>query len=412
MLVPMAWYDGIVGFFNTIMTPLYWVVSGLLVFFHYLWAPLFGTDNGWTWTLSIVCLTVIIRTALIPLFVKQIKSSRSMQLLQPKVRELQKKYGHDREKLGQETMKLYRENNANPLSSCLPLLLQMPIFLALFWVLNEASNGKALGPLVGHQPRSGVVAGERHHLRRPDLRHLHETGFANGINSIHILTIFLILAMTATLFITQLQLMRKNMPPEALTGPFAQQQKMMLYLFPIIFAVGGINFPVGVLIYWFTSNLWTMGQQFYVIRRNPAPGTPAFDAWEARRKAKAAHKHRGHEAGPRGRRPARPRPAGNGRTRRQPERGQRFDECLEQRLGPEGDPSATSQTNALTTQDLNLIRSFAVAALRAAGADERSESGLAARDPGSTHERHQNGHVGRHPTAETPHRRGVGRGRR
>ncbi len=66
---------------------------------------------------------------------------------------------------------------------------------------------------------------------------------------------------------------------------------MMLYLFPIIFAVGGINFPVGVLIYWFTSNLWTMGQQFYVIRRNPAPGTPAYDAWEERRKAKAAHKH-------------------------------------------------------------------------------------------------------------------------
>jgi YidC/Oxa1 family membrane protein insertase len=80
--------------------------------------------------------------------------------------------------------------------------------------------------------------------------------------------------------------MRKNMPPDALTGPFAQQQKIMLYVFPLIFAVGGINFPVGVLIYWFTSNLWTMGQQFYVIRRNPAPGTPAYDAWEARRKAK------------------------------------------------------------------------------------------------------------------------------
>ena len=98
-------------------------------------------------------------------------------------------------------------------------------------------------------------------------------------------TLLLIIAMTVTLFITQLQLMRKNMPPEALTGPFAQQQKIMLYLFPLIFAVGGINFPVGVLIYWFTSNLWTMGQQFYVIRRNPAPGTPAYDAWEARRKA-------------------------------------------------------------------------------------------------------------------------------
>jgi YidC/Oxa1 family membrane protein insertase len=80
--------------------------------------------------------------------------------------------------------------------------------------------------------------------------------------------------------------MRKNMPPDALTGPFAQQQKIMLYVFPLVFAIGGINFPVGVLIYWFTSNLWTMGQQFYVIRRNPAPGTPAYDAWEERRKAK------------------------------------------------------------------------------------------------------------------------------
>ena len=104
--------------------------------------------------------------------------------------------------------------------------------------------------------------------------------------------------MTATLFVTQLQLMRKNMPPEALTGPFAQQQKMMLYLFPIIFAVGGINFPIGVLIYWLASNLWTMGQQFYVIRRNPAPGTPAYEAWEERRKEKQARKaaHRGPAA--------------------------------------------------------------------------------------------------------------------
>ena len=96
--------------------------------------------------------------------------------------------------------------------------------------------------------------------------------------------------MTVTLFITQLQLMRKNMPIEALEGPFAQQQKIMLYVFPLIFAVGGINFPVGVLIYWFTSNLWTMGQQFYVIRRNPAPGTPAYAAWEERRQRHESHR--------------------------------------------------------------------------------------------------------------------------
>jgi YidC/Oxa1 family membrane protein insertase len=129
-----------------------------------------------------------------------------------------------------------------------------------------------------------------------------------------VVTVVLIIAMTVTLFITQLQLMRKNMPPEALTGPFAQQQKIMLYAFPLIFAVGGINFPVGVLIYWFTSNLWTMAQQFYVIRRNPAPGTPAYEAWEERRKARQKRRGGGEEpeAGGNGATPLAPVPSGDG----------------------------------------------------------------------------------------------------
>ena len=140
---------------------------------------------------------------------------------------------------------------------------------------------------------------------------------SDGITSVHVVTVVLIIAMTATLFITQLQLMRKNMPPEALTGPFAQQQKIMLYVFPLIFAVGGINFPVGVLIYWFTSNLWTMAQQFYVIRRNPAPGTPAYDAWEERRKARlkrhgGGEEPEGGEPGGNGARPLAPVPSGGG----------------------------------------------------------------------------------------------------
>jgi YidC/Oxa1 family membrane protein insertase len=183
-------------------------------------------------------------------------------------------------------MKLYRENNANPLSSCLPLLLQIPIFLALFRVLDGAARGIPRGHWLEVNPdllaslNQATIFGAR--ISDTFLK----VGFANGITSVHVVTLVLIIAMTVTLFITQLQLMRKNMPPEALTGPFAQQQKIMLYVFPLVFAIGGINFPVGVLIYWFTSNLWTMGQQFYVIRRNPAPGTPAYDAWEARRKSK------------------------------------------------------------------------------------------------------------------------------
>ena len=140
LLTSLSIWDPFVSIGSTIIQPLYWVVSGILVLFHSVWSPVFGASNGWTWALSIVSLTVVIRVALIPLFVKQIKSSRSMQLLQPKVRELQKKYGHDREKLGAETMKLYKENNANPLASCLPLLIQMPIFLALFRVLDGAAR--------------------------------------------------------------------------------------------------------------------------------------------------------------------------------------------------------------------------------------------------------------------------------
>ncbi|MCW2811676.1 MAG: putative rane protein, partial [Friedmanniella sp.] len=300
-LIPLLTTMGILDPFkavgSAIMLPLYWVVSGILVLFHSLWSPLLGADSGWTWALSIVSLTIVIRVALIPLFVKQIKSSRAMQLLQPKVRELQKKYGHDREKLGQETMKLYKENNANPLASCLPLLLQSPIFIALFRVLDGASrlgdNGQPLarGHWLKIHPElvSSLNSATIFNARISDT--FTKVGFSNGINSVHVVTFLLIVAMTATLFITQLQLMRKNMPADALTGPFAQQQKLMLYLFPLIFAIGGINFPVGVLIYWFTSNLWTMGQQFYVIRRNPAPGTPAYDAWEQRRKAKGKDLH-------------------------------------------------------------------------------------------------------------------------
>src|SRR3712207_5935602 len=312
-MIPMGIWDPFIAVGSAIMQPLYWVVSGLLVLFHALWSPLLGENSGWTWTLAIASLTVVIRIVLIPLFVKQIKSSRSMQLLQPKVRELQKKYGHDREKLGQETMKLYRENNANPLASCLPLLLQAPIFLALFRVLDGAANGIARGHWLAIHPelvsslQNATIFGARISDKFLPL--------TSGFGSVQVVTVVLILAMTATLFITQLQLMRKNMPPEALTGPFAQQQKLMLYLFPIIFAIGGINFPVGVLIYWFTSNLWTMGQQFYVIRRNPAPGTPAYDAWEERRKARQKRRGGGEEpdgGGENGATPLAPVPSGGG----------------------------------------------------------------------------------------------------
>src|SRR3954453_5300233 len=133
------------------MTPLYYLTSFVLVGFHRLFGSIFGDDSGVAWVLSIIGLTVLIRAALIPLFVKQIKSSRNMQLLQPKVKELQKKYGHDRERLAAETMALYKETGTNPFASCLPILLQMPIFLALFSRIDQRANGRKRGMLTDQE---------------------------------------------------------------------------------------------------------------------------------------------------------------------------------------------------------------------------------------------------------------------
>jgi len=276
----LALWDGIVSIFNAVMTPLYWAVSALLVGWHWLLSQVFDADSGWAWALSIAGLTIVIRTLLIPLFVRQIRSSRNMQLLQPKMKELQKKYGHDREKLGQEMMKLYKETGTNPFSSCLPLLLQSPIFLALFRVLDYASKGKTHSSIMDPHVQSLQHA----KIFGAEISQTFLKANGSGASNVKAVAIVLIILMTATMFTTQLQLMRKNMPKEALQGQAAQMLKIMLYVFPVFFLIGGFNFPIGVLIYWFVSNLWTMGQQFYVIRRNPAPGTPAFDAMEARKR--------------------------------------------------------------------------------------------------------------------------------
>ena len=276
-------FFGEIGSF--IMTPLYFVISAVLVGFHKVFGNWFGEASGVAWVLSIIGLTLVIRMALIPLFVKQIKSSRNMQLIQPKVKELQKKYGHDRERLAQETMKLYKDTGTNPFASCLPIILQMPIFLALFRLIDQAAKNPdeergLMTETLNRQFGDAVFLGAK----------ISDTFLKTDDTGVRLLAAVLVLAMTATTFLTQRQLMSKNMPADALTGPYAQQQKMLLYVLPVVFAVGGIAFPIGVLFYWTTSNLWTMGQQFYVIRNNPAPNTEAFKAKEERDKAKAARK--------------------------------------------------------------------------------------------------------------------------
>jgi YidC/Oxa1 family membrane protein insertase len=263
-------------------------VSWILVQFHALFSTVLPATAGITWVLSIVGLVVVIRILLIPLFVKQIKAQRGLQLIQPQIKEIQKKYAGDRERQSQEMMKLYRETGTNPLSSCLPILLQAPIFFALFGVLQGIATNTPQGVFQWPQYAAQFEsAREAVFLGVP----LYGTflGAAETPNPIatRILTLILIVLMSVTTFITQRQLIVKNTAPD---NPIVRQQKILLYVFPLIFAIGGINFPVGVLIYWFTTNLWSMGQQFWVIRNNPQPGTPAYDAFQQRKADKAARK--------------------------------------------------------------------------------------------------------------------------
>jgi YidC/Oxa1 family membrane protein insertase len=250
-----------------LMSPLYFAISAVLVGWHRFFADVLGLDagGGLAWALAIIGLTLVVRAALVPLFVKQIRANRNMQLLQPHVKELQKKYADDPQLLAQETMKLYKEAGTNPFASCLPLLFQIPIFLALFRLLDQAATHHtghgvltdALATQLGDARLFGEVAISASFLH-PD-----------GMVGVRVVAAALVLVMTATTFLTQRQLMSNNMPADALTGPYARQQRTLLYVLPPLFALGGIAFPIGVLLYWTTSNLWTMGQQFYVIRHSP-----------------------------------------------------------------------------------------------------------------------------------------------
>ena len=258
---------GTIGHF--ILTPLYYAVSAVLLAWHWLFSLFLDPDGGAAWVLSIIGLTLVVRAALIPLFVKQIKSSRNMQLIQPKVKELQKKYGHDRERLAQETMNALQGDRHQPVRG-------LPAAAGAVADLHRAVPAARPGAEERHRERLHDHRAGRRASATPSCsarsRSRRRSSTTEGLVSVRIVAAILVVAMTATTFTTQRQLMSKNMPKDAMSGPYAQQQKMLLYVLPVVFAVGGIAFPIGVLVYWTTTNLWTMGQQFYVIRRNPAPG--------------------------------------------------------------------------------------------------------------------------------------------
>ena len=295
------------SFLDTLATPIARLLQGI----HTGLAQVLPSESGWTWGLSIVFLTISVRILLFPLFVKQIKSQRRMQELAPKIKVLQTKHKGDRETLNTELMKLYKDHGTNPISGCLPLILQLPVFFALFRVMNEfkPKNGEFIGKfglsdtLIGEAARAKVFGAPISSAfnSKPDLLKLLD----GSATTVKIVATIMIVTMGATTFFTQKQMMARN--GAAQDPQQAQVQKIMLYVLPFSFAIFGFSFPIGVLLYWLTTNVWSMGQQYFVIKRMP-PITPGGSG------SAGGPGDKGDKGGPNGKGPKDKGPRGDGPT--------------------------------------------------------------------------------------------------
>ena len=253
---------------------LYTGISWVLLRWHQLLSTFMGPDRGLTWALSIALLVITLRLVLFRFFVKQIHTQRKMQELQPKIAALRTKYKGDRQAMSKEMLKLQQEAGVNPLGGCLPVVMQAPVFLALFHVLRRLGPGKAaLYGWTDDEMRSASNAKLFGAPISAAFRTPAETLDRLGadVGTVRLVAGVMVLLMVVATFITQKQIMARN-AGQAMERQQAMIQKMMLYGIPASLLVSGFIFPVGVLCYWLTNNIWTMGQQFYIIKKMPHPG--------------------------------------------------------------------------------------------------------------------------------------------
>jgi YidC/Oxa1 family membrane protein insertase len=259
-----------------VLDPLYRLVARGIVVFHDGLAPVFGKNSFLSYALAIVLIVMLVRLLIVPLFVRSVKAQRTMQMLQPHIKEIREKYKNDRQQMNTKIMELQKEHG-NPLLGCLPLVLQIPLFISLFHVF------RAIAPTSdGHggyffKAASGLSVEEVQSIATAKLGGVSlaaaftnpakELAFlgANGL-AVKLTCVVMIITMSLTTFITQKQIMARNGPAD----PQQQMiQKVLLYASPLFLAVFGFNFPIAVLLYWLTTNLWSMGQQHFIIKRMP-----------------------------------------------------------------------------------------------------------------------------------------------
>ncbi|MEV5705901.1 membrane protein insertase YidC [Actinoallomurus sp. NPDC052274] len=251
------------------LSPLFEAVAWVIVQIHAGLSLIFPADSGWAWGLSIFLLTVLMRIIIFPLFVKQIHASRKMQELQPQVQALRKKYKKDKQRLNQEMMKLYQEAGANPLSGCLPLVVQFPIFISLYNVLRAISTTKPGQSKYGIS--ADLIASAQHaHIFGAHIPSTFKDAFSSGHVGAMVVTGAAVVISSTTTFFTMKSSVGRSMQTMTADNPMMASQKYLVYLSPL-FGLFGLTLPLGVLIYWVTTNSWTLAQSHYVYKKYPMP---------------------------------------------------------------------------------------------------------------------------------------------
>jgi YidC/Oxa1 family membrane protein insertase len=257
----------------------YTAISWVMARWHDVFSTFLDPAGGITWALSIVFLVVTVRIVLFRFFIKQVKSQRAMQEIQPEIQKLKKQFGSDRQGFSQAVMALQKERGVNPLAGCLPVIPQIPVFISLLHVLRRLTPHSiglySWSTKLTHQAATALFFGapisSSFKMQPPKEGQVLAIPGVTYLN-IRIVCVVLIVVMCITTFYTQKQIQRRSGPVE---GQAAMVQKLMLYGMPVGLFVSGFFFPLGVLLYWFTNNLWTLGQQFYILKKLPVPGAKA-----------------------------------------------------------------------------------------------------------------------------------------
>ncbi|MFU0516020.1 membrane protein insertase YidC [Gardnerella vaginalis] len=276
--------NGIWGWFYKILTPVEWLMTQVMSLFHKLFVLIGMNEIGFSWVLSIVFLVLVVHACIFPAFIKSIKGMRNMQAIAPKMKKIQQKYKGksdpaSKEAMQREMMKLYQENNANPAGSCLPMMIQGPAFMSIWYTLSVI-------PFIARGKHAPLGAFDIATAQQFVKTHVFGVGVSDTFMTVQaggkvVIVIFVIL-MCAAMWYMQFNNIRKNLPPESKQGPQYTMQKLMMWGFPLIYVFSAFALPFAMLVYWLVNNIMNMLRSIWQVYAFPTPGSPAAEEKEER----------------------------------------------------------------------------------------------------------------------------------